>query len=250
MKTRSIFVIVLGLLMLVMMTPAWADGKGESSVLIKKQHIYGDLVGEWWQWAWENCCGMFDEGEVDCSLGQSGRVWFLAGTFGGTAERSCTIPRKKSLFIPLVNYFIFYEAGVDPEELDLTLEEKRIFLDGQIGGGSLSEPEAVAALAAYLADLEPPDLVGSRSTAACDLHATLDGEPLVFTTPIVRGQSGPFTITTDNEALADGFYILLPPLDSGLHELKFGGALCTEDDARVFETSAIYTLEVEGRRRR
>ena len=42
------------------------------------------------------------------------------------------------------------------------------------------------------------------SAVACDLHATLDGEPLIFTNPIARGQSGPVTITTDEEALADG----------------------------------------------
>ena len=240
MKIRSIFVIVLGLIMLVMLTPAWADGGGGTSALINNQHIYGDLGGEFWEWAFDNGFEMFADGEVDCSLGQSGRVWFLAGTFGGTAERSCTIARKKSLFIPLVNYFIFYEAGVDPVEFDLTLEEKRIFLDGQVGGGSLSDNEAVAALA---------DLLGAVSTEACDLHATLDGEPLVFTTPIVRGQSGPFTLTTDNEALADGFYVLLAPLDAGLHELEFGGAFCTEDGTREFETTVTYTLDVKGRRR-
>jgi hypothetical protein len=242
MKIRSIFVIVLGLIMLVMLTPAWAGGGGGTPALIKEQHIYGDLGGEWWEWAFDNGFAMFDDGEVDCSLGQSGKVWFLAGTFGlPFAERSCTIPRKKSLFIPLVNQLIFYEAGVDDEEFDLTLDEKRIFLDGQVGGGSLSEPEAVAALAA---------LIGAESTVACDLHATLDGEPLVFTTPIVRGQSGPFTITTDNEALADGFYVLLAPLDAGSHVLEFGGALCIGDGTRIFETAAIYTLDVEGRRRR
>ncbi len=38
-----------------------------------------------------------------CGLGQSGPVWFLAGTFGGTVERTCTIPAGKALFYPLVN---------------------------------------------------------------------------------------------------------------------------------------------------
>jgi hypothetical protein len=236
MKCRSIFVVVLGLVMLVMLTSAWAGGGGGTRALIKKQHIYGDLGGEWWVWAFDTGFAMFVDGEVDCSLGQSGRVWFLAGTFGGTAERSCTISRKKSLFFPLVNYSFFYEEGVDPVEFDLTLEEKRVFLDGLIGGGSLSEPPAVADLAG---------LLGLESTEACDLHATLDGKPLVFTTPIVRGQSRPFTLTTDNEAIADGFYVLLAPLDAGTHELKFGGAYCSEDGTRVFETTATYNLYVE-----
>ena len=237
MKKRNIFLVVSGLIMLVMLTPAWADGGYRDRALFKNQNIYGVLGGHWWVWAYDTEFQMFAEGEVDCSLGQSGQVWFLAGTFGGTVERSCTISRKKSLFIPLVNYGFYYEAGVDPPVLDLTLEEKRIFLNGQIGGGSLSDPEAVKILA------ETFEIV---STVACDLHATLDGEPLVFTTPIVRSQSGPFTLTTDNEAAADGYYALIAPLKKGLHELEFGGALCdAEDGTRLFETTSIYTLYVK-----
>jgi hypothetical protein len=79
MKIRSIFVIVLGLITLVMLTPAWADGEGGTNKLIKNQHIYGDLGGEFWEWAFDNEFEMFADGEVDCSLGQSGKVWFLQG---------------------------------------------------------------------------------------------------------------------------------------------------------------------------
>ena len=223
-------------------TPCLAGGKKDlTRAVVNIQHLYGDLGGEWWEWAFDTDFEMFAQGKVDCSIGQSGQVWFLAGTFGDPAERSCTIPQGKSLFIPLVNYFIFYEEGVDPEELDLTLKEKRIFLDGLIGGGSLSKPKAVKTLA---------EAFGYVSTVACDLHATLDGKPLVLTTPIVRGQSSPFTMTTDDEALADGIYALIAPLDKGLHELEFGGALCdVSTGERTFETTVIYTLNVKKKGR-
>ncbi len=98
---------------------------------------------------------------------------------------------------------------------------------------------------------------GFRSAQACDLHATLDGEPIAFTTPIVREQSGAFTLSTegvggdpanaDDEALADGFYVLLDPLDAGTHVLEFGGAMCDVGGLgnRFFETTVIYNISVE-----
>lgn len=236
MRIKSICVVV-GVIMLSMAASTWADdGKGVTK-LTNNQHLYGQLGGNFWEWSYatEFALGVA-EGEVDCTIGQSDRVWFLPGTFGGIAERSCTILRKKSLFIPLVNTLIFYEAGVDPIEFDLSIDEKRIWLDGLVGGGSLSDNEAVRALA---------DLTGVQSGVACNLYAVLDGEPLVFTTPIVRGQSGPVTITTDNQAIADGYYALLPPLDLGLHQLSFGGGICLATDGTIiFDTTVIYDLNV------
>jgi hypothetical protein len=41
---------------------------------------------------------------ADCSTGQSGPSWFLAGTFsGGTITRTCTIPAGKALVFPVAN---------------------------------------------------------------------------------------------------------------------------------------------------
>jgi len=211
------------------------------AALINHQHIYGDLGGEWWEWVFDpdNGFGMFADGPVDCGIGQEkNKVWFLAGTFSGTAERTCTIKKGKSLFIPLVNQLIFYDPTFDPAYFDLTLEQKRIFLDGRIGGGSLSDDPGVAELAIG---------EGLFSTVACDLHATLDGEPLVFATPIVRAQSGPATVEPDEEALADGFYALIEPLAAGMHVLEFGGALCDAAalGTRDFDTTVRYNLNVE-----
>jgi hypothetical protein len=37
------------------------------------------------------------------SLNQRGRVWFLAGTAGGTANRTSTIPSGRDIFFPIIN---------------------------------------------------------------------------------------------------------------------------------------------------
>src|SRR5437763_11387933 len=61
---------------------------------------YGEWSARWWQWLLAippNVNPNFDGTSLDpdvatvndCAQGQSGPVWFLAGTFGGPAERAC-----------------------------------------------------------------------------------------------------------------------------------------------------------------
>jgi hypothetical protein len=234
-------------------------GISAAQSLKNQQNEIGNLGGAWWEWAFNTVFAGFGDGDVDCSVGQKGGVWNLAGTFGGPGERSCTIPKGKRLFIPLANSAFFYEAGVDNELWNLTTEERRIYLDGRFGGGSLAEPQAVADLAACSDDCAKGVDI---STVACDLHATLDGDPLVFKTAIVRAQSDFATISTealceafgcepgppDEEAIADGFWARIEPLAAGEHTLQFGGAFCDAEnlETRTFATTVIYNLTVEG----
>lgn len=56
---------------------------------------YGDWSSKWWQWAQsipEENSPTGDETGEKYSQDQSGPVWFLAGTRGGSAVRDCTIP--------------------------------------------------------------------------------------------------------------------------------------------------------------
>ena len=66
---------------------------------------YAEWGAQWWRWAYSFPVDQFpplQSGELDCALGQSGSVWFLAGTVGqGPVTRSCTIPTGKALFFPI-----------------------------------------------------------------------------------------------------------------------------------------------------
>jgi hypothetical protein len=69
---------------------------------------YQDLSAEWWQWVFSiptdrNPLIVTDGTEMACGASQSGSVVFLAGTLGGTATRTCTVPTGTSLFVPLFN---------------------------------------------------------------------------------------------------------------------------------------------------
>ena len=198
------------------------------------EQTYGELSGDWWQWL-RSIPGdmlapdgvslghpLIAQGKMDCSLNQpDGPVWFLAGTESGDAARSYIVPEKKALFFPLVNA-VFYNA----EGEDYTIAEKREALNDFL-------------------------------KLACRLDSTLDGTPTVYYSNTVRTQSPTFLLETatpdiwgedgliDPEAVADGFWVMIPPLDKGKHVLQFTGSVCDPDTGEPwFTVDVTYNLFV------
>jgi hypothetical protein len=213
------FLVVLGIAVMGTFVSAHAGTQGDPKLFGK---TYGEWSAEWWQWAMSIPAESNPLQEGDCDQNQIGPVWYLAGNLGdvvGTEMRDCTVPRGKSIFFPLVNA-IFFNA---PEE-SFEVEQKRFILD------------------ALFNEREPT--INSR---ACELSATLDGYPAVYNFPIVRTQSPPFRIEfiednifevdppgwVDEEVVSDGFWVMLPPLTAGAHELHFTGFLCDDEGAPV-----------------
>jgi hypothetical protein len=65
---------------------------------------YGELSAKWWPWLLSMPAAVnpnLDQSGANCALGQYDDVWFLAGAFGGTVVRACTVPAGKPLFFPL-----------------------------------------------------------------------------------------------------------------------------------------------------
>jgi len=182
---------------------------------------YGEWGARWWEWAFSFPAAnnpIFDTTGAICTMGQTGNVWFLAGTFAGTATRSCTIPQGKSLFLPLINV-----ASYDPfpEETTISLRQQvaELFVDLVTG-----------------------------------LNCTLDGKPCAkdlfafrAQTPIFEAIVPPGGIAGNPERrfidpmVADGYWLLLSPLRPGLHVLKFGGE---STGFGGFSTSVTYHLTV------
>src|SRR5262249_56510522 len=66
---------------------------------------YAEWAAAWWQWglgAPKDKNPISDRTGKFADRGQSGPVWFLAGTFGGKATRTCSVPAGKALFFPVV----------------------------------------------------------------------------------------------------------------------------------------------------
>lgn len=179
---------------------------------------YGQWAAKWWQWAFSipmDSNPLLDETGEFCDEGQHGKVWFLAGNFGGVTERTCHVPHGKALFFPIINAAFWV-----PE-------------DG-------ATEEAVRAGANAVID------------GAADLEVTIDGRPLTDLLDY-RAESPAFVLPGDEllvdlgfepgdryPTVADGYWVLLAPLSKGEHEIHFSAALPDFG----FESDVTYHLKV------
>jgi len=207
--------------------------------------VYGKTIGNWghawWQWALNFATAdnpILQDGVVDCSAGQSGNVWFLAGTFGGAAERTCTIKKGKAIFFPLFNG-IWWTPLVPNVPEDCTDE-------ASCRGVSVN--------------------IDALTSWTC----TVDGTPCVWSYQIVRAQSDarPFNIPAGSIAdtdfgpvqggtyepglrrisIADGYWVMLDPLPRGQHTIHFTAATADGDDDDFdpdFSLDVTYQLRVD-----
>jgi hypothetical protein len=169
------------------------------------------LSAEWCQWAFSIPAGvnpLSDTQGTNAPVGEHGRVWFLAGLVGppgGTVTRDCSVPENVQFFFPVVNFVDVntpYECG---QKEPLTASQLR-------------------------------DQIAPLVDQAVEVYATLDGCPI---TNVQRVKSTVFVATfpADNEftvacgslvsagvhspCVADGYYVLLNPLNPGQHTLHF-----------------------------
>jgi hypothetical protein len=217
-----VIVAVLGLTASATMPPTQAQGNPNPGVLPINATPFGRTYGEWsakwWQWALSAHAAtspLLDPTGANCAEGQSGKVWYLAGTGGGAATRTCTVPHGKAIFFPIVNVV----AGSGVFDCEPTLP------------GVPCDLSTLRAVAASIMD--NPML----------LQAELDGRPL-HNLPAYRVQSPVFSLTYPPDSIfgfggtfapqvSDGYFIMLAPLSAGAHTLHFRGVLNDGFDSEV-----------------
>ena len=186
-------------------------------------NTYGGWSEEWWKWILSipsDSNPLLDDGSGEfCAEGQSGNVWFLAGSWAGVTELECKVPVGKALFFPIINVECSTVEGYGETEEDLR-DWANYYMDN-----------------------------------VKVLEVTVDGIPLQdLDSYRVESSLFEFTLPEDNilglpagpsQAVADGYWIMLPPLSAGKHEIYVYGKF--EDDF-VFETEMTYNLEVQPKR--
>jgi hypothetical protein len=226
-------VVGLGLMMAGTRSVAQADDDARSTVIPRDANAYGNPYGEWsarwWQWAFSIPAATnpgLDETGAHCAEGQSGPVWFLAGSFfGGTFERACTVPAEKALFFPIVN--------------------------AVFGAGVFDCEPTVPGVACNLATLR---MAAAASMDPVTLTASLDGKQLRDLQD-QRVQSPAFTLTYPGDnvpnvppgtyapQVADGYWLMLAPLAAGAHTIHFKSIITGGPFAGI-ETEVTYHLIV------
>lgn len=168
----------------------------------------------WWQWA-----GSFrrDESPIAdrtgalCDRRQASNVWFLAGTYGTQRTiRTCTVPRGKYIFFPLINYVVMPSVG------------RPVSCEG-VRSRAAAITDNPATLVLEIDGTRVDGLARHRQeTRECfDMGKLADPPAQVF------------------PSAANGYYVMLRPLSPGTHVLNFGGMLTSMIQA------VTYTLNVE-----
>jgi hypothetical protein len=204
---------------------------------------YGEWGGEWSKWAFSFPDGMNpvqDETGELCDLGQSGPVWFLAGTFGASvteAERHCTIPSGKAIFYPLVN-----ATWIDvPGDEIFTDEEVRWIVASLVG-------DLYCQMTSTLDTFTTPNLGEVSAPISARLRNAVRAQSPKFRLNLPEGAIGGFPPGENERLITGGYWVMLPPLTPGEHVLTLHGAQCSENDEgvieKVFETEVTYHLTV------
>jgi hypothetical protein len=186
---------------------------------------YGDWSVKWWQWIEsipKDHSPLSDSTGKDCAVNQTGPVWFLAGTSGGSAERSCTIPAGKAIFAPLINNECSY------------VEKKDLKTESELRACAIAGNNGATGLTATVDGVAIPNLNRLRIAS-----------PL-FNLTFAPG-NGAGLPPSSTQSVSDGFWILLHPLSPGIHEIKFGGAIVgfAEGTSNNFANDVTYHLMVQ-----
>jgi hypothetical protein len=227
------------LLAALVVVPAEAGGgNANSAVMPVNSKPYGLTYGQWsalhWRWLYSMPADEHPLADTaPAETNQSGKVWFLGGTFTttdvqgvvtGVADRTITIPTGTSLFFPI-----------------LDVESSDIEGNGDTGA-------ELAAASGALADLIDPD----------NLFLEIDGKPVTnldkyrVVSPVFP--LGPLPEDnllgapegTTGISVSDGYFVMLHPLSAGKHTLHFGGFVdLTSVGGPLFALDITYTVTVK-----
>lgn len=170
-------------------------------------HSYGEWTARWWQWALSIPADrnpLTDTTGEFCGEGQSGPVWFYAGTFGNSAERTCTVPAGKAIFLPVYNWI--FGSGVF--DCDPTVPGVPCDVD------SLRAQAAANTEAAEVLEVS----IDGVTVKNVREYRALSPEPFSLTYPegsVVGEPSGTYF-----PQVADGYWLMLAPLSKGAHTIR------------------------------
>ena len=200
---------------------AWAQNPGPKVIpsdSVVQGRTFGEWSAAWWQWAFAipvSVHPLMDHG--DCSVGQSGPVWFLGGSFAfsNTAVRTCSVPAGKYLYFPVLN-------GEDSK-----IEESF--------GNGCSIPifgDTTVGLRKCAQSYEDGVFVNADIDGAAIPHLTersrVQSTVFGFTLPddnVIKWWTGnPYLAGTYYPAVDDGYYVMLSPLPAGNHVIHFHGS--------------------------
>jgi len=250
-RRRRVAIVLAGaILPLLLGTSAFAGGSTAGVLSPDRTHYgksYAQWSAAWWQWALAIPVHsppfssrvnhpLVDLTGVQCSVGQSGPVWFLGGAFfqagmpgsSSIVRNSCTVPPSKALFFPLLNG----ECS--------TLEGPSFGCASDVQGNRDAVKFFIDLVANLSADVDGVSIPISTSYRV----GSADKPTFCFKLPpddmLTFIGEGPFSPGAYCPAVDDGYYVMLAPLPAGAHTVHFHG----EIPAFSFTLDVTYKLNV------
>jgi hypothetical protein len=155
----------------------------------------------WWQWCYSFSESNSPLNDSNGHLSNNGQihesVFFLAGTFGGTANRNCTVSKDNSIFFPILNDIVTYHT--DPHLKNL------------------SDLDAYAKL-----DLDHTNFISAKidGNEIPNIHQFRVHTHLF---PISVPDKNDKRLRVKTEGVSDGYWLFLKNLTPGTHKLQFIG---------------------------
>ena len=194
---------------------------------------YAELGAAWMEWALaapNATSPILDPDGSYAAMGQSGKVWFLAGTTGFPATRSMTVPNGTALFFPIVNSFWVNTPELGDPAWSAEQEAfARSYIAAEVDTAQNLVLEIDGKSYAMTPEYRVPSTVG-----ICVLPA--DNLFVFFGYPVLPGP---------HECVADGYWALLPPLSVGVHTIRFGGGFASSG----FANYVTYNVTVRPRQK-
>jgi hypothetical protein len=187
---------------------------------------YATWSAGWWQWVQKTPVHtngtvthpLLTEGNVDCSIGQSGNVWYIGAGWQGQPSspisRSCTVPANTYLFAAL-DYSWWDNSACNGQQ-------PTTYTTAQLRGLAAVGTDDLTSLSATVDgqpvnDLEPPAASPYRALSPVFSYSTPSDSLINYT---LCGSVG-FSAQTVSGAISDGVFLMIGPLASGTHVLHF-----------------------------
>jgi hypothetical protein len=170
-----------------------------------------EWTANWWQWLLSipkgsNPCN--DKSGENFDKNQNNQnVLFLAGTFGGSAERQITIPSRKAILMPVINFTTSYA------------EEPTLKSESELISRAKSDIDDIVKKVAIVDGVAIRDLDIYRITSA-PFDIMLPDNNVIEATP---GYT---------RAVSDGYWVFLQPLAPGKHKICATGS-CSSGKTKV-----------------
>ena len=181
------------------------------------------LTAEWWQWTASipDVPGApnptSDTTGASCMVGQRGAIWFLVGAGaaggGGTAVSTCSVPEGAAFFFPVINSVFFNTPDCGLSGQSFSVKQLR---------------QMVKPLIDNVRNLSVEVVKSDGTNIKSFLLKRVQSEPFAAAFPdqnffgrdaCATGQALPAGIYSPS--VDDGYYVLIPPLKSGLYDLHF-----------------------------